>query len=68
MENEFIVREGLLLKDYFFLKRFGQSEQRAFGLDKSDVIVEYSPLVYHPTNNISLTKVDKYKPAEPQEI
>jgi len=44
--NEFVLREGILLNSYFFLKQLGQSDEKAFGLDKSDVEVEYVPLVY----------------------
>jgi KUP system potassium uptake protein len=56
VENEFAIRDGLLLNSYFFLKRLGQSDQKAFGLDKSDVQVEQVPLVYHPVERIDLTK------------
>jgi KUP system potassium uptake protein len=54
VENEFTLREGLLLNAYFFLKRLGQNDEKAFGLDKSDVETEYVPLIYHPAENISL--------------
>lgn len=47
-ENEFNLREGVLLNTYFFLKRVSLSDERAFGLDKSDVEVEYIPLIYQP--------------------
>lgn len=57
VENEFTLREGLLLNSYFFLKHFGQSDQRAFGLDKSDVIVEQVPLVYQRVNGLQLLRV-----------
>lgn len=56
VENEFTVREGLLLNAYFFLKRLGQSDEKAFGLDKSDVEVEHIPLVYQPVQKIELTR------------
>lgn len=48
VENDFALREGLLLNTYFFLKGLGQSDEKAFGLDKSDVEVEQVPLVYQP--------------------
>ncbi len=60
-ENEFALREGVLLNSYFFLKRLGQSDQDAFGLDKSDVVIEQIPLVYHPVGKIKLERV----PAHP---
>lgn len=57
VENEFSVREGLLLNSYFILKNLGQSDEKAFGLDKSDVVVEDVPLVYHPVEQASLTRI-----------
>jgi KUP system potassium uptake protein len=56
VENEFALKEGLLLNSYFFLKRLGLSDVKAFGLDKSDVVIEQIPLVYQPINNIELTR------------
>lgn len=56
VENEFPVREGLLLNAYFFLKLLGQSDEKAFGLDKSDVVVEQVPLVYHQVQHVELTR------------
>lgn len=56
VENEFTLREGLLLSGYFWLKRLGQTDERAFGLDKSDVVVEQIPLVYHPVGKIELKR------------
>lgn len=57
VENEFTIREDLLLNGYFFLKRIGQSDEKAFGLDKSDVVKEQIPLLYHPINTNNLTRV-----------
>jgi KUP system potassium uptake protein len=59
VENEFTFREGLLLKTYFLLKRLGQSDEKAFGLDKSDVIIEQIPLLYQPAQKIELTRNNK---------
>ncbi len=56
VENEFTLQEGLMLNTYFFLKHLGTSDEKAFGLDKSDVIVEQIPLVYQPVNKIELTR------------
>ncbi len=56
VENEFTLREGLLLNGYFMLKQLGQSDERAFGLDKSDVVVEQVPLVYHRVERIDLLR------------
>jgi KUP system potassium uptake protein len=56
VENEFALREGLLLNAYFFLKHLGQSDEAAFGLDKNDVEVEHVPLVYHRAHDVSLNR------------
>lgn len=56
VENEFTLKDGLLLNAYFFLKKMSLSDERAFGLDKSDVITEEVPLVYQPITTIELTR------------
>ena len=56
IENEFALKEGILLNCYFFLKRLGQRDEKAFGLEKSDVIIEQTPLVYQQIKNINLTR------------
>ena len=56
VENEFALREGILLNSYFFLKRLGLRDEKAFGLDKSDVVVEQIPLVYHPVTITDLKR------------
>jgi KUP system potassium uptake protein len=56
VENEFTLRDGLLLNAYFKLKHLGQSDEKAFGLDKSDVIIEDIPLIYQPQNHVNLIR------------
>ena len=56
VENELALRDGILLNVYFFLKNLGQSDEKAFGLDKSDVIVEQIPLIYQPVQNTELER------------
>ncbi len=56
IENDFALGEGLLLKAYFMLKDLGLSDEKAFGLDKSDVVVENIPLLYHPISHIDLVR------------
>ncbi len=58
VENEFSLKEGLLMNAYFFLKRISQRDERAFGLDKSDVLVEQVPLVYAPAQTVELTRLN----------
>ena len=56
VENEFTLKEGVLLNSYFFLKHLGQSDEKAFGLDKSDVVIEQVPLVYHQVQRVELNR------------
>ncbi|OXG03637.1 KUP system potassium uptake protein [Flavobacterium araucananum] len=56
VENEFELRDGFLLKGYFFLKKLGLSDEKAFGLDKSDVQVEQIPVAYNKICNINLER------------
>lgn len=56
VENEFTLRKGLLLNGYFLLKSLGQKDQKAFGLDKSDVVVEQVPLIYQPVEKVELER------------
>ncbi|MGV1012304.1 MAG: KUP/HAK/KT family potassium transporter [Flavobacterium sp.] len=54
VENEFAFKEGWMLATYFWLKKLSLSDEKAFGLDKSDVKVEEYPMVYSPTLNLPL--------------
>lgn len=56
VENEFNFRDGILLKFYYFLKKHAQKDEKAFGLDKSDVLVEHVPFVYHPLQELNLRR------------
>lgn len=56
VENEFSLKDGLLLNAYFKLKHHSQSDEKAFGLDKSDVVIEHIPLIYQPISKIGLTR------------
>jgi KUP system potassium uptake protein len=56
VENEFRLKEGYILKAYFFLKRFALKEGKAFGLDRSDVLIEHFPLIYQPANASNLKR------------
>jgi KUP system potassium uptake protein len=56
VENEFALREGLILNAYFFLRHLGLSDEKAFGLEKSDVIIEQVPLVYQPAQKVQLKR------------
>lgn len=57
VENEFTLRDGIMLNTYFILKSLGLRDEKAFGLDKSDVVVEYIPFVYNKTQEIQLKRI-----------
>lgn len=54
VENEFTFKEGWLLTSYFWLKKLSISDEKAFGLDKSDVQVEEYPMIYSPVTHVPL--------------
>lgn len=56
VENEFKIRDSILLNSYYYLKYMGISDEKAFGLDKSDVIIEDVPLVYQPAAPFELNR------------
>lgn len=59
IENEFTLKSGILLNTYFMLKKLGLSDIKAFGLEKTDVLVEEVPIVFSPVKNLSLDRVLK---------
>lgn len=56
VENEFAFKEGWMLTTYFWLKKLSLSDEKAFGLDKSDVKIEEYPMVYSPTIKLELNR------------
>lgn len=62
IENEFTMKEGILLNTYFYLKKVSQNDESFFGLEKNDVEVEYIPLLYHPSKVTNLTRILPRKP------
>lgn len=52
IENEFSFHEGFVLNTYFFLKRWAENDESAFGLDKTSVVVEEVPFVYYPAKEV----------------
>jgi KUP system potassium uptake protein len=56
VENDFTLKDGWLLYSYYWLKKLSLSEEKAFGLDKSDVKIEEIPMVYQPITKLELTR------------
>ncbi|MBP6386524.1 MAG: KUP/HAK/KT family potassium transporter [Pseudarcicella sp.] len=56
-ENQLPLMESLVMKAYFFIKQFTNSEDKWFGLDSSSVKVEKVPLIIRPIENINLKRI-----------
>jgi KUP system potassium uptake protein len=61
IENELPFYEKIVLDIYFFLKHFSLSEEKAFGLDTSSVVIEKFPLIVAPAKELNLKRVDPPK-------
>ena len=57
-DNDLPIFERFLMKIHLWLKEVSLSEERGFGLDTSNVIIEKFPLVVSPITNISLVRRD----------
>lgn len=57
LENEFSLRDDIVLDAYFFLKRLGLSDREAFGLDPNVTVVEQVPLVIQQGRDVSLRRM-----------
>jgi KUP system potassium uptake protein len=60
-ENEFDLSESFILRSYFYIKHFAQSETKAFGLDTSETRIEKIPLIVNPVSKIPLKRVEPRK-------
>ncbi|MCB2410826.1 KUP/HAK/KT family potassium transporter [Hymenobacter lucidus] len=57
-DNQLSFRERFILNGYFFVNRFlAISDQKAYGLDTSDVVVEHVPLTIQPYRQLELLRV-----------
>jgi KUP system potassium uptake protein len=51
------VLRKIILDIYFFIKEYSLSEEKAFGLDTSNVLVEKFPLVISQARKVELKRV-----------
>jgi KUP system potassium uptake protein len=58
-DNELPFFEKVLMKLHFWLKEVSLSEERGFGLDPSNVVVEKFPLIVSPVTNIRLKRIEE---------
>ena len=56
-DNELPFLENILMKIYFWLKELSLSEEKGFGLEQSNVIVEKFPLIIKPASKISMERI-----------
>ncbi|HEX6845331.1 MAG TPA: KUP/HAK/KT family potassium transporter [Chitinophagaceae bacterium] len=57
-DNELPLTERIIMKFYFWLKEISLSEEKGFGLDTSNVIIEKFPLIVSPVSYPRLKRVD----------
>ncbi|WP_276133924.1 KUP/HAK/KT family potassium transporter [Polluticoccus soli] len=58
-DNELPFWDKLMMRGYFMLKKISLSEERAFGLDSSDVTLEKYPIIVSPTSEINLKRLEE---------
>ncbi|WP_332732607.1 KUP/HAK/KT family potassium transporter [Flavihumibacter sp.] len=56
-DNELPFSERLIMRLHFWLKEISLSEERGFGLDPGNVVVEKFPLIVSPITNLRLKRV-----------
>lgn len=58
-DNELPLSERIIMKFHFWLKAVSLSEEKGFGLDTSNVLVEKFPLIVAPVTNLKLKRVEE---------
>ena len=56
-DNELPIFEKLVMRLYFWIKKISLSEERGFGLEQSNVIVEKFPLIVAPVRRLKLKRI-----------
>ncbi|MCD6064096.1 MAG: potassium transporter Kup [Flavipsychrobacter sp.] len=58
-DNELPFWEQIMMKIHFMIKDYSLSEEKAFGLDTSNVVVEKFPLVVAPVTKVKLKRIKR---------
>lgn len=58
-DNDLPIWERFVMRIHFWLKDISLSEERGFGLDTSNVIVEKFPLIVSPVTNLKLKRIEE---------
>lgn len=56
-DNELPFMERIIMNLYFWIKEISLSEEKGFGLQQSNVVVEKYPLIVTPVNKTKLTRI-----------
>ncbi|MEO7263819.1 MAG: KUP/HAK/KT family potassium transporter [Ferruginibacter sp.] len=56
-DNELPFFETLIMRCYFWLKKLSVSEEKGFGLEQSNVVIEKFPLVVAPVSKLKLNRI-----------
>ena len=56
-DNELPFFEHIIMRLYFWIKELSVSEERSFGLEQSNVMVEKFPLVVAPVSKLKLKRM-----------
>ena len=56
-DSDILWHEKLIMNSYFLIKKLSLSEESAFGLDSSSVKIEKYPMVLHPPEKSTLTRI-----------
>lgn len=55
-DNELPLAESVIMKLYFTIKELSATEEKSFGLEQSNVLIEKFPLVVAPVSNLKLKR------------
>jgi len=58
-DNDFPIWERMIMKLHFWLKAVSLSEERGFGLDPSNVVIEKFPLIVSPVISLRMKRVER---------
>jgi KUP system potassium uptake protein len=56
-DNELPFFERVIMKLYFWIKELSVTEEKSFGLEQSNVMVEKFPLIVAPTSKLKLQRI-----------
>lgn len=57
-DNELPFMERIIMKLHFWIRKVSLSEERGFGLDASNVVIEKFPLIVSPFSGVKLQRID----------